>query len=282
MAIVLGACTSDSAPDARPKKASPSAPEMSLDELSDSTIEICPHVVDAYRAVVGEKNLTRLGAKLGKFRVAVRKFTKKVEGFNLPPDIDKIVVPYLRLLGKLVETSRAALGHSNRKAQKSLKAFERLGDVQLDLHEAREHAHLPIECELATVQDALFTQFVGRALKDCVQATDRLNKQAPDGIPTTPSEGVALYQAVASGYHTLADTLRRDIPPHLAEAKKIERLTDIADGIGDAFDRAVGAINSLDIGTLDAAVEDAEDLAAQGRKLSKDVSLDDCAGAFFT
>jgi hypothetical protein len=281
LTVVLGACTSDS-PDAAPEKTSPSPPTLSLDELSDGTLELCPDVVDAYEAVVTEKNLTRLGAKLGKFRVAVRDFTKEIEKFNLSPDIEKIVNPYLRLLQKLVEASRDALGHTNRKPKETLRAFTLLGKVQLNLLEAREHARLPIECELATAQDALFNQFLGKALSDCLQATQRLNKEAPDGLPSTPSEGVALYQALASSYHSLADDLRDDIPPHLSEAKKIERVTELADQIGAAFDRAVGAINALSIGSLEAAVEDAEDLAAQAIKLSKDVALDDCAGAFFT
>lgn len=279
--LVLGACSGDAAPKAAPSR-SPSSEPMSIDELSDGALDLCPDLVDAYDEVVTERNLTRLGAKLGKFRIAVKKFTTKIEGFNLSEGNEAVVKPYLRLLQKLVEASRDALGHTNRKPEETLRAFERLGRVQLDLLEAREHAHLPIECELADAQDALFNQFLGKALNDCLQATERLDKEAPDGIPSTPSEGVALYQAVADGYQRLADDLRDDIPPHLAEANKIERVTDIADQIGAAFDRAVGAVNALSISSLNAAIQDAEDLAAQGRKVAKDVGLQDCAGAFFT
>jgi hypothetical protein len=281
MALLFSACSDDAGPTAAPSK-SPSSEPLSLDELSDGALDICPDLVDAYNDVVTERNLTRLGAKLGKFRIAVKKFSSKIERFNLSPDVEELVKPYLRLLGKLVEASRDALGHTNRKPEETLRAFDRLGKVQLNLLEAREHAHLPIECELADAQDALFNQFLGKALNDCLQATDRLDKEAPDGIPSTPSEGVALYQAVADGYHRLADDLRDDIPPHLAEAKKIERVTDIADQIGEAFERAVGAVNALSIPSLNAAIQDAEDLAAQGRKVAKDVGLQNCAGAFFT
>ena len=280
MSIVLGACTGSST-EAIPRR-SPSPTPLSLDEYSDRAIDLCAPMVAGYRGVATERNITKISAKFAEFRGAVKSFTRKFGRLNLQPQLEESSNHYMEVLHRVVEALRNALVRRHRKAPDFVRSFEHLGDAELKLVIAYKVAQLPVECVVADDQQAYTYQFIGRALGDCVRTTKQLNKEAPDGIPSTPSEGIQLYGVVAEAYHSLAKDLREDAPPQLGTTTKIRRLADLSDQIGAAFDRGASAIGALNLGAIEAALDDAEDLAAKARKLSKDLNIADCSGAFFT
>lgn len=253
-----------------------------MSDFQDAVTEPCGDMFNAYDALVTEANLTQVSAKLLKFRQAAGVLAKKLRKIETPEKLRAPVSRYVRVLDRMVAAIRAARGRINRDPAKFEHAFIHLGDVELTLLDAMKDAELPAACVLATEQNALRDQFEGRAIGDCGRVAKNLDNELPEGIPTTPSEGADLYSTLADAYHTLASDIRDDAPRHLGGITKIERLTKLSDRIGDDFDRAVTAVSALDLSGLEAAINDAQDDLAAARKLSIDVDLATCSGAFIS